>query len=1612
MNTAEFLSQLHGLDIRLAADGQRLRVNAPRGTLTANLREQISQRKAEILQFLQNASAVSRFAPPPIRPLSREQPMPVSFAQERLWFLEQLEPGSSVYNVCRAARLRGELSVKVLESSLTEVMRRHEALRTSFQLVDGRAFQVMRPAQKLSISLIDLSSLSDAERDSKTSLLIREEARRPFDLSKGPFLRATLLRRSDDDHVLVVTTHHIVSDAWSMGILTRELWILYETYANENPSPFPELTVQYADYAVWQREWLQGEVLESQLAYWKTRLDNIPIVNLPTDRPRPAKQSFRGARESIALSESLTAAINELSRREGVTQFMTLLAAFNVLLYRYSGQEDLVVGSPIANRNRTELEGLIGFFVNTVVLRADLSGNPTFKELLVRVRDVCLKAYRFQHLPFEKLVKELQPDRDLSRNPLFQVMFVLQNASNPVTGISGLRIESIELETTRSPLDLSLFLRERNRKYVGHIEYSTELFNRNRIERMAGHFQTLLQAIVSYPDQFIVTLPILTAAERHQILVEWNDTAADYPKDKCIHQLFEAQVERTPDAIALEFDGKEIRYRELNRRANQLAHYLITLGIGPEKLVGICVERSLEMVIGLLGILKAGGAYVPLEPTYPRERIAFIMEDSKASVLVTSGKLLTNFLGYNGVSVSIDDSLSFQGQKEGNPKSGTNANDPAYIIYTSGSTGTPKGVIGLHRGVVNRMAWMWIACPFSLNEKSCLKTSLSFVDSVWEIFGPLLQGVPTLVISDEVVTDPRSLVRTLADYGVTRIVLVPSLLRTILDEGRNLQQQLSHQMIWTSSGEHLPRRLVDQFQRSLPNSILLNLYGSSEVSADITWIDVRSLAAGSRIPIGRPISNTKIYLLDSQRQLVPIGVLGELYVGGVGLARGYLNRPDLTAEKFVTNPFGSDSDRRLYRTGDLARYLPDGNIEFLGRADNQVKIRGHRIELGEIESVLNEHPTVRESVLVAQDDISEEQREAANPKYKSRTEQSRTLKDVKYNKRLIAFVVPTQQPLAPMSELQDFLKQKLPGCMVPSCFICMEALPLTPNGKIDRIALPRPDGGRHQLDGAYVEPKTELEGLVAHVWRDALKLDELGVEDNFFQLGGHSLLAVQIVSRLRDAFKREIPLRELFEAPTVAAFSSRIEFLIRSGLILEVPSITHVPSPDKAPLSLSQKQLWYLDRLMPGTDASNMFYVCELKGSLNQAILQAALAEIVKRHEALRTVFTIDNGEPVQTVKGDLAFQLQVLDLRNGSRNNILQRVAKLIARESTRPFDLMKGPLFRARLLTLAEQEHLLLISLHHMIGDQWSMRVFRSELIAVYEAFLSGGASPLAVPAIQFSDYARWEREMLNAGVWDGQLAYWREQLAGPLSRLQFAGAKRKTTGLSFKLARQTIEFDEGRLAAIRNMAKKESCTPYMVVLTALNILLHFYTGQRDLRVGSLVANRSQWQTENVIGHFLNTIILRTVLSPEMSVIQLLKHIQKVTIAAQVNQELPFEHLVRTLKFAASPDGEALCQVLCNYQNVAIQTLAIPGLRFALWNGMFLGAEPNVRFTTFDLFFYFWEASTKLTLAVNYKADIFGKRLIGRMLRNLDQILAIVTSRPDNVLPYILADPSLIDQ
>jgi amino acid adenylation domain-containing protein len=1120
MSLSELLTYLRTHDVQVWLDGERLRLNAPKGVLTSELQAELARHKAGLIEFLRTAEAATRLRLPPILPARRSSALPLSFPQQRLWFLDQLTPNTAAFNIVLTRLFQHSIDHAALEQAFTEIVRRHEILRTTFVTEAGHPVQWIAPPAPLAVPVVNLQNWPEADRTNEVRRLATIEAQRPFDLARGPLLRVTLFTLGAEEHWLQVVVHHIIFDGSSIPVLSRELDVLYQVFTSGQPSPLPELPIQYADFAAWQRRSLQGEILQTQLDYWKQQLaGSLPVLNLPTDRPRPAIQTDHGALRSFEMDTCLVEALNALGQQSGTTLFMILLAAFNTLLYRYSGQDDILVGLPIANRTRAELEPLIGFFVNTLVLRTDLSGEPSFRELLSRVRELALAAYAHQDLPFETLVEVLQPERDASRTPLFQVMFVFEQAAHAAP----------QLDTGTAKYDLTLYLWGDTSRLTGTFEYNTDLFEAATIDRMVGHFGTLLEAIVAAPDQSIAALPIMTAAERQQLLIDWNDTTVVYPQ-QTIQSLFEAQVARTPDAVAV-MDGLELlTYRELNVRANQVAHYLCSLGVVPEMLVAICLPRSLDLIVSLLGILKAGAAYVPLDPAYPRDRLAFMLKDSGAAILLTQRELADRFPDHQARVLYLDAEAETIRQQ---PAENLNVDVPlealAYITYTSGSTGVPKGVQGVQRGAVNRFNWMWRVYPFQPGEVCCQKTYLSFVDSVWEIYGPLLQGVPIVIIPNEVLKDDRQLIQALADFQVTRIVLAPSLLRVLLTHD-DLQQRLPRLKYWSASGEALPLELARRFWHVMPHAILLNLYGSSEAAADSIVYEVKSDPALTTMFIGRPIDNTHVYLVDAHGQPVPIGVPGQIYVGGDGLARGYHGRLDLTAERFISDPFNhaisSDGrSARLYATGDLGRYWPDGNIEYLGRIDHQVKIRGFRIELGEIESALKQHAAIQQAVVVAREVSPGDQRLAAYVVLKNTATTDHTDDGHEMNSSGVVG--------AAALDWRAYLASKLPDYMLPATYITLDALPLTPSGKIDRRALPDPDSLTTPLTPDYVAPRDVVERQLATIWEDVLHVKPVGVHSNFFELGGHSLLAIELFAQIEKVFGKRPPLTTLFQSPTI-----------------------------------------------------------------------------------------------------------------------------------------------------------------------------------------------------------------------------------------------------------------------------------------------------------------------------------------------------------------------------------------------------------------------------------------------------------------------------------------------
>jgi amino acid adenylation domain-containing protein len=1118
----------------------------------------LSDAKRILLEKYLSGNAVrSSEGKPQITPRPRGNTAPLSLAQEQVWLHGQMAPpGVPAYNETLTIRRSGPLNVPALERTFAEIIRRHEIWRTTFELREGQPVQVVHPAEAgFKLPVVDLQNISELEREREAVRVAREAARAPFDLKEGPLLRAILVKLREGDHRLFLTFHQMIFDGvTAYQVFLPELADIYRAFSQNETSPLPEPAIQYADYAIWQHEEAKPEVMARQLAYWERNLGGeLPVLEWPSDQFRPAVQTFRGEIQTAVMSKDLLQSLKTLGEEQRVSLFMILVAGLASVLHRYTGQADIVLGAPSAGRTLPELEKMAGYFVNILPLRIDFAGDPTFQELLVRVRETVLGALANSDIPLTKLVETIRPAPDPGRNPFFQVAISVEP---PIPAVErGWSATQSDIPTGASKLDLYIDVDERTEGIVGPVTYNPDVFEPEMIGRLIQHWRTLLEGAAADPHRAVSKLPLLTARERSQILVDWNRTEADYPRNSTIHELFDAQCERTPEAVALREGRSCLIFRELQARSNRFAHHLRRLGAGRGTRVALCVERSLNMVVALLGILKTGAAYIPLDPSHPADRLQFMLEDAEATLLVTQSGVLKKLRFSEAKTVNLD--TDWQGiarTSADNLSTRVEPEDPAYVLYTSGSTGRPKGVKGTHRGAINRFQWMWERYPFQTGEVCCQKTNLGFLDSMWEIFGPLLAGIPSVIVPAEVVRDPEEVLRSLAEAAVTRIVLVPSLLRALLDHAPNLKERVPRLKLWSCSGEALSGELARRFRQGFPQATLLNIYGSSEVAADVTWHDVleEEEDIGATVPIGKPISNTQMYVLDPHRSPVPVGVRGEIYVGGDGLALGYWNRAALTAERFVENPIAPEQSKRLYRTGDLGRWRGDGEIEYLGRVDGEVKLRGMRIDLGEIESVLLSHAGVREGAVIRVEEGGEA--------------------------RLVAYLVPEDREKADGRELRRYLRSKLPEHMVPGRFVQVAELPLLSSGKVNRRALATVEGVVLSEQGT-VAPRTAVEQKLAGMWREVLKVGEVGVDQNFFELGGHSLLVLQVMVRIRREFDVELGVRTMFEEPTIAELAIEVEKARAMGMKAQTPVLERRAPPRAAESATREALLAQLDRL-------------------------------------------------------------------------------------------------------------------------------------------------------------------------------------------------------------------------------------------------------------------------------------------------------------------------------------------------------------------------------------------------------------------------------------------------
>ncbi|WP_172843860.1 non-ribosomal peptide synthetase [Variovorax sp. HW608] len=1514
---------------------------------------------------------------PASRPASAPpQDAPLSFAQEGLWFLDLLEAGSAAYNIHSVTRLQGPLDAGRLEQALRALVARHTSLRTSFHATEqGPVQRVMPVAEALEgFRFTRVRGLAQEGSDAVLDAHIAASVARPFDLSHAPLLRADLLRVSPEDHVLVLVIHHIVADGWSMSIIHRELARLYARSGGTPPLTEPVLA--FSDHAAQQRERFEHGEMGAALDYWRNKLHDLPTLQLPTDRPHPPQAGSAGRTLAFRIDAGLTAAVRAFATRQDATLFMALLAAFQALLMRYTGQDDVAVGVPFAGRDDPRVRDVVGFFVNTLVLRADLGREPSYVELVRRSREATLEALTHQGMPFDRLVSELSPVRDASRNPLYQVSFALENFDHRVLQLEGLHSERLGVHSQSAKFDLSLNVVGVGTCLEAEIEYRTDLFDAETVERMAAHLRRLLAAMVAEPERAVARLPLLGEAERQQLLIEWNDSARPLANDRPVHVHVRDQALRTPQAIALRFGQDAMSYAQLDASSQQLAHLLRRKGVGPEAVVGLCMKRGFGLVVGLLAVFKAGGTLLPLDPDHPPERLRAMLADAAPTLVLAEAPF--------GDALRQLDALPTCEILEVQGGGGEMAQEPlpapdelsrpehiAYLVYTSGSTGEPKAAQLTHRGLCNHVLWMNDALRLAPEDRVLQKTSISFDASLWEFLGALSSGAELVLAQPDAHRDLSLLAETIREQGITVVQFVPSEMRAILDEPAMHRRTRLRYVL--SGGEALDSALARAFRRTLPGVTLGNFYGPSEAAVDSAWYEPgEQLPERPIVPIGRPIANVQLYVLDAWLQPQPVNVAGELYVGGVGVGRGYLNRPELSAEKFVPNPFRPGE--RMYRTGDLARWLNDGVVEFIGRNDQQVKLRGFRIELGEIEAGLLGCPGVRAAAVLLREDLPG-------------------------HKELVAYVACETE--ANEDALRTGLKARLPDYMVPAAFVFLPALPQLPNGKIDRRRLPQPDPDA--AASGRIGPRSPIESVLLETWQAVLGRSGFGVRNNFFDLGGHSLLATQIVSRISATFRIDLPVRSLFEHPTIEALARVVgRLLARSpgGDAAATRPIAVVSRAQPALLSFSQRRMWALHEMDPQGAAYNMREALRVRGPLRQDVLRAALDELVARHEAFRTTFELAGAEPMAVIGRPQPANLIEVDVRAWSGPTRQAQFESEARRIAAQPFDLQRGPLHRFVLIQLGAQDHALVLVMHHIIGDAWSWGILLRELQALYRAGAHGKAAPPPpARAIDFIDYANWQREHVNDEVLAPQVRYWLRQLAGmsPLNLPVDTSAAHRFTSEGARV-RQALSDDW--FMAIQRFSGQHGMTSFMTLLAAFQWLLSRYCGQDDVAVGTPIAGRTRVEAEDLVGSLINTLVLRSVVQPEQSFRALLRQVRETCLSAFAHQDVPLDDLVGYLREHGEGGRIPDVRVMFNVLNTPRQALALEGLELD-YMPLGLGA------TQFDLALTV-DTESENALSLSYSTELFTAATAQALLDNYLHLLQRLIREPDRPMrEHALASP-----
>ncbi|NBM15845.1 non-ribosomal peptide synthetase, partial [Streptomyces sp. GC420] len=1484
--------------------------------------------------------------PAPAIPPATDAPV-ASFAQERLWLTDRIHGDTAGYVVPELLRLRGPLDTGRLRHALTAVVRRHEPLRTVFEEHDGAPRPVVLPPGDTPLPVRDLTGIRDtADRERQALELAVAEARRPFDLAAGPLVRALLVRLADDDHLFLLATHHIATDGWSMTLFWKELAVACGEPSTAAGQRLPALPTAYRDWAHWQRGRLERGELDGSLRYWEERLSGLGQSALPTDRPRPATRSGRGQTVEFTLTSELTDRLRNLARAGDATVFMALVAGFKALLARWSGDTDVAVGTPVAGRDRMELEPLIGFFANTVVLRTGIPAGLSFRALLERVRQVTVDAYDHQEVPFDRVVRRLRPERVLDRNPLVQVMFAAAEDETAAFTLPGVRVERVGADFGGAQFDLSMFVAESPDHCAGTLVFDTDLFDRATALRLVAQYRRLLESATEDPDRPLGELDLLGPGERLE-LERLQGAERELPA-ATLPELFARQAGRTPDAVAVVSGDTTLTYAELDTRADRLARRLTAAGVGPESPVGLLMERSADLVTAVLAVLKAGGCYVPLDDRYPPERSCRMLERSGAVLLLADPGTLTH-PAVTAAAVPVLDATEDAPESTGaEPRPPRSPDQAAYVMYTSGSTGEPKGIVATHRNVA---ALALDHCWGDAHERVLAHSPHSFDASTYELWVPLLSG-GRVVMAPPGRLDMTTLRRLVTGHGVTALFLTTALFNLAAEECPEILADVRE--VWTG-GEAASATAFRRALDAAPGTVFTNAYGPTETTTFATRH--RAAPGEHRIPIGGPLDNTRLYVLDDGLRQAPVGVPGELFIGGSGLARGYLGRPAATAERFLPDPFGAPGTR-MYRTGDLARWRADGTVEYLGRADAQVKVRGFRIEPGEVEAALERYPGVDRAAVVLREDTPGQ-------------------------RRLVAYAVPEPGAAPRPAELRRALAGALPDYMLPTAFVMLPELPLTPNGKIDRAALPVPPD---ETPDTWTAPATTTEKSVAAVWAEVLGVDRVGRDDDFFALGGHSLRATRAVSRLGGRLGTEIPLRTLFEHPVLRAFAAAVDTLAAPAAAED--TIPRRPASTAAPLSYAQRRLWFLDQLQPGRPDYNIPVVLRLDGPLDARALADALAMVVRRHEVLRSRITVDDGQPVQTVEPGDVFTTEFTDLSGLPRDRAEAQAHDLARADAATPFALRNAPLLRARLVRTAEDAHLLVLVLHHTVGDGWSLPVLWRELSAGYAARVRGTTAELPELPIQYADFAHWQQRRMESDGFAGELAHWRERLAGttPLELPADRPRPRVRSGAGDTL---TFRLPADLRDRLTTLGQEQGGTLFMVLLAGFKALLARWSGQTDVAVGTPIAGRSRVELEPLIGFFVNTLVLRSDLSGDPSFQNLLARVRDTALAAYDHQDLPFDRLVEELRPDRDPGRNPLFDVLFQLHPEQLDSLPLHGVSVRV-------VDVDNGTAKFDLSLAVTELPDGLLGTLQYATDLFDRATVERFAEHYVRLLRSALADP----------------